>query len=137
MIMIQRIILRNIPRSTRNDILTDTYWLCDSLGLSAGRDTDNISSRIIFELLSKYHDISGVPAEQLASGIGISQSRINHHIRNLALIGMVYRKKKKICIRGGSMQEAVSQLRKDADRIFDELESAAIAIDEYMDMKDR
>lgn len=135
--MIQRIILQNIPRSTSNDILSDTYWLCDALGLSAGRDTENISSQIIFELLSHYNDLQGIPAEQLALQMGISHARINHHIRNLSLIGMLYREKKRIYLRGGSLKEAVSELRKDADRIFDELESAAKKIDDRMGIQNR
>lgn len=135
--MIQRIILRNIPRSISNDLLTDTFWLCDALGLSAGRDTDNVSSQIIFELLLHYHDLQGIPAEQLASHMGISHARINHHIRNLSLIGILYRKKKRIYLRGGSLKEAVTELRKDADRIFDELEYAATKIDEQMGIHNR
>ncbi len=130
--MNQRIILRYLPRPAEPDITGNAYWLCDTLGLSSGRDLEDLSIRIMLRLLEESAGKEGVATEELADILGISSARVNHHLRNLTRSGVVYRERRLIHLRGRSMQESVSELRKDADRIFDELERVAAGIDEMM-----
>jgi predicted transcriptional regulator len=64
-------------------------------------------------------------------------SRVNHHLRNLNDSGLVYRKKRLIYLRGGSLKAAVKEMRKDSERIFDELEYMAEEIDSRIGIKNR
>lgn len=64
-------------------------------------------------------------------------SRVNHHLRNLNDSGLLYRKKRLIYLRGGSLKAAVKEMRKDSERILDELESIAEEIDSIMGLKNR
>jgi len=57
---------------------------------------------------------------------------VNHHLRNLTRSGVIYRERKLVHLRGRSLRDSVLELRKDADRIFDELEKVATDIDEMM-----
>ncbi len=130
--MHQRLILQYLPRPVRRELQDETYWLCDTLGLSSGRDIEDLSIQIVLRLLEESSKRDGIATEQLASLLGITSGRVNHHLRNLTRSGVVYRERKLIHLRGRSLRESVMELRKDADRIFDELEKVATDIDTMM-----
>lgn len=130
--MNQRLILQNLPRPGRKGLREEAYWLCDTLGLSSGRDLEDLSIRIVLRLLEESGRTEGIASEHLASLLGISTGRTNHHLRNLTRSGVIYRDRRLIHLRGHSMRESVRELRKDADRIFDELEKVASDIDTMM-----
>ena len=127
--MQQRLILQNLPRPHKRDLIEETYWLCDTLGLSSGRDLDNLSTQIILKILENSSDYPGISSEDLGSLLEISQGRVNHHLRNLSRSGMVYRDRRLIHLRGRSLRDSIREIRRDANRIFDELETVADEID--------
>jgi predicted transcriptional regulator len=135
--MVQEIILRNIEKPQIKSLEEDLLWFCDSFGFSAGRDTENTATRIIFSLLDKLSNDETVSSEDLAGDLEIKISRVNHHLRNLNDSGLLYRKKRLIYLRGGSLKAAVREMRKDSERILDELESIAEEIDSIMGLKNR
>lgn len=127
--MHQRLILHNLPRPTRKELEDEIYWLCDTLGLSSGRDIDNLSTQIVLKILQHSSDYNGISSDELGTLLSISQGRVNHHLRNLSRSGMVYRNRRLIHLRGRSLRDSIREIRRDADRIFDELESVAGEID--------
>ncbi len=135
--MVQEIILRNIEKPRIKSLEEDLLWFCDSFGFSAGRDTENTATRIIFSLLDKLSNDETVSSEALAGDLEIKISRVNHHLRNLNDSGLLYRKKGLIYLRGGSLKAAVEEMRKDSERILDELEGMAEEIDSLMGLKNR
>ncbi len=130
--MHQRLVLQYLPKPDRKDLKEEAYWLCDTLGLSSGRDVEDLSIRIVLRLLEESSRREGIASEQLADILGITTGRVNHHIRNLSRSGVIYRNRRLIHLRGRSMRDSVQELRKDADRIFDELEKVASEIDAMM-----
>ncbi|MCS3923239.1 winged helix-turn-helix transcriptional regulator [Methanosalsum natronophilum] len=135
--MTQQITLINIEKSNEKDLDKDIRWICDSFGLSSGRDIDDISIKIIRDLLNNIPSETNISSEMIANDLGISTSRVNHHIRNLIQSGLLYRKKRYIYLRGGSLKAAVQEIRKDSERIFDELEQVAEEIDQNKGIKNR
>lgn len=127
--MHQRLILRDLPRPISNDLISETFWLCDTLGLSSGRDLDNLSSQIILKILEKPPCKSGISSENLGELLDISAGRVNHHIRNLSRTGILYRERRMVHLRGNNLRDTIRELRRDANRIFDELEAVAGEID--------
>ena len=135
--MVQEIILRNIEKPHIRDLEEDLIWFCDSFGFSSGRDIENTATKIIFSLLDKLSNDEEVSSEVLAGYLDLKVSRVNHHIRNLNDSGLLYRKKRLIYLRGGSLKAAVREMRKDSERIFNELENAAEEIDSIIGIKNR
>lgn len=135
--MAQQIILRHLEKPRVKSLEEDLLWLCNSFGFSSGRDTENISTRIIFSLLDKLSNDEITSSEALAKDLEMKISRVNHHLRNLNDSGLVYRKKRLIYLRGGSLKAAVKEMRKDSERIFDELECIAGEIDSRIGIKNR
>ncbi|WP_445474070.1 ArsR family transcriptional regulator [Methanococcoides methylutens] len=135
--MARQIILINIEKPVEKDVEKDIHWFCDSFGLSSGRDVENISKKIVMELLSSLSRNEEVTSEMLARSLGINLSRVNHHLRNLIGSGLVYRRKKMLYLRGGSLKAAVCEMRKDSERIFDELDKIAEDIDNEFGLRSR
>lgn len=135
--MVQEIILRNIEKPRIKNLEEDLLWFCDSFGFSSGRDIENTATKIIFSLLDKLSNEEVISSEALAGDLEIKVSRVNHHLRNLNDSGLLYRKKRLIYLRGGSLKAAVREMRKDSERIFDELENAAEEIDSIIGIKNR
>lgn len=135
--MVQQILLRNLEKPQIKSLEEDLLWFCDSFGFSSGRDTENTANRIIFSLLEKLSNDEISSSEILAEDLDMKISRINHHLRNLNDSGLLYRKKRLIYLRGGSLKAAVKEMRKDSERILDELENVAEEIDSMMGLKNR
>ncbi|MCQ1534605.1 ArsR family transcriptional regulator [Methanosarcina sp. KYL-1] len=135
--MVQQITLKNIEKPNIKSLEEDLQWFCDSFGFSSGRDTENTATRIIFNLLEKLSNEEIISSDSLAEDLEIKTSRVNHHLRNLNESGLLYRKKRLIYLRGGSLKASVQEMRKDSERILEELESIAEEIDTLMGLKNR
>ncbi|SRR6056297_93315 len=136
--MPQQIILLDLEKPREKIIEHDIHWLCNSFGLSTGRDTENISTKIMLDLLNQMAaNEERISSEMIAQNLDVNISRVNHHIRNLIKSGILYRKKRALYIRGGSMKSAIQEMRKDSQRIFDELEAIAEEVDKEMGLKNR
>ena len=135
--MVREIILRNIEKPLIRSLDEDLLWFCDSFGFSSGRDVEKTAMKIIFSLVDKLSNNEVTSSEDLAGDLNITISRVNHHIRNLNDSGLLYRKKRLLYLRGGSLKAAVREMRKDSERIFDELEDIAQEIDSIKGMKNR
>ena len=105
--MVQQIILRHLEKPRVKSLEEDLLWFCNSFGFTSGRDIENTSTKIIFALLDKLSNDEVTSSEALAKDLEMKISRVNHHLRNLNDSGLVYRKKRLIYLRGGSLKAAV------------------------------
>jgi predicted transcriptional regulator len=125
----QRISLRAVERPQASGTEENFSWFCESLGLTHGRDLDTTAERVVLQILEEVAEEPGVSSARIAERLAIAPARVNHHVRNLVATGLLYRRKKLIYLRGGSLAAAVTEMRKDADRIFDELGAVAETLD--------
>jgi predicted transcriptional regulator len=136
--MPQQIILISLEKPREKKLEHDINWLCNSFGLSSGRDTENIATQIVIDLLKQLAvNEERISSEKIAEDLEVTPSRVNHHLRNLISTGLLYRERRALYLRGGSLKAAVREMRKDSDRIFDELEEIAEEIDRQMGLKNR
>jgi len=136
--MPQQIILINLEKPREKKLEHDISWLCNSFGLSSGRDTENLATQIVTDLLKQLAmKEERVSSDKIAEDLDVTPSRVNHHVRNLINTGLLYRDRRALYLRGGSLKAAVREMRKDSDRIFDELEEIAEEIDRQMGLKNR
>ena len=135
--MYQQLTLRHLEKPREKYIEKDIEWVCESLGLNTGRDIDRMSPRIMSMFLKRFSVERAVPSEELAEDLVVTAARINHHVRNLVDSGLVYREKKLIVLRGGSLRAAIEELKEDTDRIFDRLLHIAQDVDQQLGLKNR
>ncbi|WP_235809583.1 winged helix-turn-helix transcriptional regulator [Methanofollis ethanolicus] len=125
----QRISLRAVERPQVPGTEEKFSWFCESLGLTHGRDLDTTAERVVLQILEEVAEEPGVSSARIAEKLAVTPARVNHHVRNLVATGLLYRRKKLIYLRGGSLAAAVVEMKKDADRIFDELVAVAEVLD--------
>ena len=129
--------LKKINKPKKGDVEKDINWFCDSLCLSSGRDIEFTSTKIISDILNKISKHKKIFSESIAEDLNLKQGLVNHHLRNLIDSGMIVREKKQIFIRGGSLKEAVIEMRRDALAILESIEKMAEEIDGGMGVYNR
>ncbi len=132
-----KVILKQFDTPKEENLQKDIDWFCNSFGLCSGRDTLLTSNRIVSDILKQAAENKRIYSETIASDLSLNQNLINHHLRNLISSGLIIREKKQIHIRGGSLKEAVREIRKDALRILSSIEEVAEDIDEELGLKNR
>ena len=135
--MAQQIILNNIQKPAKINLKQDIEWLGESFGFSAGRDTERITAMILEKALKEIADNGTTSTEQLSDDLNLEIQRVNYHLRTLIDSGFLYREKRLIYLRQGSVKAAVEEMRRDANRIFDELTKVAGDIDNKLGIKTR
>ncbi len=135
--MPQQIILRNLQRPKEIDVTDDIEWLGNSFGFSAGRDTEKITSQILRNVLQEVASEGSTSTENIAEDLDLSIQRVNYHLRTLMDAGFLFREKRLIFVRQGSVKSAVEEMRRDANRIFDNLSKIGGEIDEILGFRNR
>lgn len=135
--MAQQIILRDLQRPKKANIDEDIGWLGSSLGFVSRKDTAHMMRQILKRVLTGIAEEEGISTERLARELNIAIQRVNYHVRCLVDAGFLYRRKKRIFLRQGSVRAAVEEIRKDANRMFDNLLVIADDIDRSLGLKNR
>lgn len=133
----QQIMIKKLDMPKQKKVPEDIRWVCDSFGFASGRDTALTSTKVLSGLLHRVSENLRVSSEMIAGDLDISPSTVNHHVRHLIDSGMVYRQKRMILLRGGSLKSAVEEMRKDANRLFDEIAAIAEEIDSSLGLENR
>ena len=128
--MRQRIIIMDVNKPREEKVKNDIKWICESLGFTSGRDTEDTSFKILREMLEQFKKNEVVATEEIAKSLRIESPTVNHHIRNLMETGFVFREKRKVALRGGSMSAAIDEMRRDSDKMFEKIMEVAKKIDE-------
>ncbi|RLE46017.1 ArsR family transcriptional regulator [Candidatus Woesearchaeota archaeon] len=135
--MFQQIILRDLEKPKEVDVIKDIEWLGDSFGFCSGRDTERIASKVFQAILKDAAFKGATSSELISKSLNLAVQRVNYHLRSLIDSGFLYREKRRIFIRQGSIKSAVEEIRKDANRIFDNLSLIAEQIDNALGLKNR
>lgn len=135
--MVQRIILRNIIQPKKINLNDDIEWITNTFGFCAGRDTENTINQILHQVLEEVSTRGFTSTEAISQNLNIAIQRVNYHLRTLIDSGLLYREKKQIHVRQGSLKAAVEEMRNDANRIFDNLSKIAETIDEELGFQNR
>ncbi|MFP4567638.1 MAG: winged helix-turn-helix transcriptional regulator [Candidatus Woesearchaeota archaeon] len=135
--MPQQIILRNLQKPKKIDVIDDIEWLGNSFGFSAGRDTEKITSQILKNVLQEVASEGFTSTENISQDLDLSIQRVNYHLRTFIDAGFLLREKRLIFVRQGSVRSAIEEMRRDVNRIFDNLSKIGEEIDEALGFKNR
>ena len=130
----QRIIIKDIDRPREEKVKQEVKWICQSLGFTSGRDIEDTSFKIVYQLLGQFKNNEIVPTESIARSLRMDSPTVNHHIRNLMESGIVFREKRKVALRGGSLAAAIEEMKRDSDKMFERIMEVAKKIDGAFDL---
>jgi len=125
---IQSITIYKLRKPVKKDINEELQWLGSSLGLFNLRDKDKSCFRIFIELLKNTRK-SGLSSDELAYRLNLSRGTVVHHIKKLRSSGLVVIREKRYILRVDNLHTLVEEVRRDMDRVYDDLKDVAHDID--------
>ena len=135
--MTEQIILKCIEQPRKKDINLDLDWICNSMGFSSGRDIDDTAARIFDDIVNDIARRQEVTSQNIASELDITVNTVNHHMRNFVASGFFVRRRNVIFLRGGSMKRTILEIKRDADRMFEDLLIMAEEVDRKLKIENR
>ncbi len=132
--MRQRITIKNLDKPREINLKENVRWICNSLGLMNGRDTECISFKVLYELLNLVSEQDLVSTEVISKSLKLEPYVINHHVRGLMESGIIIREKRKIALRGKSLSGAIEELKKDSELMFNRLLEVSKKVDNSFEL---
>jgi predicted transcriptional regulator len=126
-----------LKKPNKIDLMKDIEWLGNSFKFTQGRDTKNISTKILQCLLHEISKKGNASTEKISIKLKMPIQKVNYHLRTFISSGFIYREKKFLYIQQGSIKNAIEEMRKDANRLFDTLLEVGSDIDHKLGFKNR
>jgi len=112
------------------DLHEDVEWICRCFGFLEPKDKKKTAARIFKNLLEVMKKGKGLSSDELAESIGLTRGTMVHHLNKLIQSGLIVRREGLYELRGMSLQRTVQEIKRDVNRIFENIEKIAQAIDE-------
>lgn len=110
----------------------DVEWVCRSFGFLEPRDKEKTAAGVFKALLEAMRQRKGLSSDELAEKIGLTRGTIVHHLNNLIQSGLVVHREGLYELRGMSLRRTVQEVKRDINRLFENIEHVAQAIDENL-----
>ena len=130
-----RITLEKVRKSRELGPNEEINWLTQTLGLDSKRDKQKHCFRIFSEIVKEIKIGNGLSSEELSERLKVSRTTIIHHLKKLIDSGLVIKHNSRYFLRENSLTEVLKEIRKDFERIFQDLEQTAKDIDEGLGLK--
>ena len=127
----QRITIVSIRKPARN-LNNELQWFGGSLGLFNLRDKDKSCFRVFIELLKAAKIDKPMTSDEIAYKLGLSRGTVVHHINKLIEAGIVMPHEKGYMLRVNNLEVLVDEIKRDAERHFDDLKRVAKDIDRLL-----
>ena len=101
-----------------------------SLGLFSLRDKDSSCFRIFITLVRNSRNNHAVSSDEIASRLNLTRGTVVHHLHRLMSAGIVVKEKEGYILREANIENLISDIKRDMDTIFSEMQKVAKEIDE-------
>ena len=125
----QKITIIRVSRPSHKNLNDELQWFGTSLGLFSLRDKDKSCFRIFIELLKETRKKNALTSDQLAERLKLSRATVLHHLDKLFSAGIVVADRNRYYLRVETLSYLVDELKKDVDRMVDDLKDVASEID--------
>lgn len=131
--MSRQIIIKKIRSPAPGTLDEDIDFLCKSLGYFSKRDKQDTAGKIFRELVKDACEPDQcLTSDELAEKLNLTRGAIVHHLNNFIAAGIIIKEHNKYRLRSASLQKSLEEIRKDIERIMDQMIKIAIEIDEKL-----
>ncbi len=120
--------LRKIEPPFGGDVEERLRWILEVLGVS--ERLLNEYTRILEELLQATRESRGLTSEELRGEM--RRSTAVYHLNKLVAMGIVRRRGRKYVLRCSNLERTIIELKRDVDRLFEDLMRVAREIDRML-----
>ena len=124
----------DVKMPSTTDLGSDVEWFCKCFGFLESRDKEKTAGKIFKALLEVTKEGKGLSSDELAEKVGLTRGTMVHHLNKLTQSGLVIRREGRYELRGRSLQRTVREIKRDIDRIFENVEQVAEGVDKNLDL---
>jgi len=110
----------------------DVEWICKCFGFLESRDREKTAAKIFKTLLEAMIMGKRLSSDELAGKIGLTRGTMVHHLNKLLQSGLAVHREGQYELRGTSLRRTVQEVKRDINRIFENIEHVAQSIDETL-----
>ena len=127
-------VILDVKMPTTTDLDSDVEWFCKCFGFLESRDKERTAAKIFRALLDVAKEGNGLSSDKLAEKVGLTRGTMVHHLNKLTQSGLVVHREGQYELRGRSLQRTVREIKRDIDRIFENMGQVAENIDKNLDL---
>ncbi len=127
--MSPKITIIRLRKTDAHDVNKELQWLGNSLGLFNLRDRDSSCFRVFITLVRTARQNKPLTSDEIAERLHLSRGTVVHHLTRLIDSGMVIHERKGYILRESNLQNLITDIRRDAEGMFAELQKVAEEID--------
>jgi len=124
-----KITLFRISRTGGKDLNKEIQWFSQSLGLLGERDKEKSCYRVFIELMKCAKVKYMISSDELAFRCNLSRGTVVHHLNHLIEKGLISKEGQRYILRVNNLNLLIKELKKDTERIIDDLDEVAKNID--------
>ncbi len=124
--------LLDIRKLSAVDVDRDLKWICRSFGFFESRDKKRTAYKIFKAIVETARQNRGVSSDELAEKLASSRGAMVHHLNKLIKSGLVIHHEGQYKLRGRNLKTTITEIQRDLDRIFEDLENVSEKIDEAL-----
>ena len=121
-----------IRRSQPENVNQELQWLGNSLGLFGLRDRDSSCFRVFITLVKRSKKNDPISSDEIAERLGLTRGTVVHHLTKLIDSGIIIRERRGYLLRENSLQRVISDIKRDMEDTFSELQEVAKEIDDRL-----
>ncbi len=119
------------------DVERDLEWICRSFAFMEPRDKKRTAYNIFRTIVETARTNEGSSSDQLAEKLALSRGTMVHHLNKMIKSGLVIHHESQYKLRGRSLKSTIEEVRRDINRIFDDLRTVAVTIDDSLGLLSR
>lgn len=128
----RRVTIVRVRRPTKKDLNLDLQWFSSSLGLFGNRDKENSCFRVFVELIKAARKGQTLSSDEIANRSHLSRATVIHHLNKLIESGLVIADNNGYILRVENLEELVEEVKRDLNRVFEDLRIMAEDLDEEL-----
>lgn len=128
----RRVTIVRVRRPVKKDLNQDLQWFSSSLGLFGNRDKENSCFRVFVELIKSTRRGHALSSDDIANRSHLSRATVIHHLNKLIESGLVIADSNGYILRVDNLEELVEEVKRDLNRVFEDLKGIAEDLDDEL-----
>ncbi len=135
--MIEQTLIRNLEEPFNRDPQGEIHWVCESLGFYESMDKQKTAAAVFTRILERARTEEGVTTTELIDEFGLSRVALLNHLKKLIAAGLVVQDANTYRLRAGNLYRTIREVRRDLDRVLEDIEDVSREIDVSLGLKRR
>lgn len=135
--MIEQVLIRNLEQPFEKSVQADINWFCESFGFYETIDKNKTTAAIFKRILENTRDEKGVTTKELGDELELSRVSTLNQVKKLIAGGLVIQDGMQYRLRSPNLFRTLREMKKDINRIFEDVEDVVKEIDAGLGLKRR